>query len=201
MSVLRPLTALILLTAVLRAQNPISKPGLYAVFRTSQGNITARLYEKDTPIAVRNFVGLAQGTKAWLDPKSGVMVKRPLYDGITFHRVLPGQMIQSGDPTATGSHNCGITIRDEILPGLRFDRSGRLAVANKGSADSGGCQFFITTEQVPEWTGKYTIFGEVVSGLEVAVKISRAPLRGDRPIDPVKLIGVTIERIGPEPKK
>jgi cyclophilin family peptidyl-prolyl cis-trans isomerase len=201
MSTLRLLHALILIASALRAQDPTLKPGLYAVFRTSQGNITARLYEKDTPIAVRNFVGLAQGTKAWLDPKSGVMVKRPLYDGITFHRVLPGQMIQSGDPTATGSHNCGITIRDEILPGLRFDRSGRLAVANKGSADSGGCQFFITTEQVPEWTGKYTIFGEVVSGLEVAVKISRAPLRGDRPIDPVKLIGVTIERIGPEPKK
>jgi cyclophilin family peptidyl-prolyl cis-trans isomerase len=201
MSVLRPLTALILLTAVLRAQNPISKPGLYAVFRTSEGSITARLYEKETPLAVRSFVGLAQGTKPWRDPKSGVMVTRPLYDGITFHRVLPGEMIQSGDPTATGSHNCGTTLPDEFLPGLRFDRPGRLAVANAGKPDSGGCQFFITTEAVPEWTGKYTIFGEVVSGLEIVGKISHAPLRGDRPVDPAKLIRVTIERIGPEPKK
>jgi cyclophilin family peptidyl-prolyl cis-trans isomerase len=201
MSVLRPLTALILLTAVLRAQNPISKPGLYAVFRTSEGSITARLYEKETPLAVRSFVGLAQGTKPWRDPKSGVMVTRPLYDGITFHRVLPGEMIQSGDPTATGSHKCGTTLPDEFLPGLRFDRPGRLAVANAGKPDSGGCQFFITTEAVPEWTGKYTIFGEVVSGLEIVGKISHAPLRGDRPVDPAKLIRVTIERIGPEPKK
>jgi peptidyl-prolyl cis-trans isomerase A (cyclophilin A) len=198
---LRLLSALILLAAALRAQNPNLKPGLYAVFRTSQGTITARLYEKDTPIAVRNFVGLAQGTKPWMDPKSGLMVKRPLYDDLTFHRVLPGEMIQSGDPTATGSHNCGITIPDEFLPGLLFDRSGKLAVANTGKQDSGGCQFFITTEAVPQWNGKYTIFGEVVSGLDVANKISRAPLRGDRPIDPAKLIGVTIERIGPEPKK
>jgi cyclophilin family peptidyl-prolyl cis-trans isomerase len=201
MSVLRLLTALILLTAALRAQTPISKPGLYAVFRTSEGTITARLYEKETPLAVRSFAALAQGTKPWRDPKSGAMVTRPLYDGITFHRVLPGEMIQSGDPTATGSHNCGTTLPDEFLPGLRFDRPGKLAVANTGKPDSGGCQFFITTEAVPEWTGKYTIFGEVVSGLEVAGKISHAPLRGDRPVDPAKLIGVTIERIGPEPKK
>jgi peptidyl-prolyl cis-trans isomerase A (cyclophilin A) len=129
------------------------------------------------------------------------MVKRPLYDDITFHRVLPGEMIQSGDPTATGSHNCGTTIPDEFLPGLRFDRPGKLAVANTGNPNSGGCQFFITTNSVPEWTGKYTIFGEVVSGLEIVGKISHAPLRGDRPVDPAKLIRVTIERIGPEPKK
>ena len=150
---------------------------------------------------MRNFVALAQGTKAWREPKTGAMVKRPLYDNITFHRVLAGEMIQSGDPTATGSHPCGVTIRDEFLPGLRFDRAGRLAVANTGNPDSGGCQFFFTTEPVPEWTGKYTIFGEIVSGLDVAEKISHEPLRGDRPVEPAKLIGVTIERVGPPPKK
>jgi len=201
MSNLKPLFALISFAAALGAQNPALKPGLYAVFRTSQGTITAKLYEKDTPIAVRNFVALAEGSKAWKDPKTGAMVKRPLYDNITFHRVLPGQMIQSGDPTATGSHACGITIRDEFLPGLRFERAGKLAVANTGNPDSGGCQFFITTEAVPEWTGRYTIFGEVVDGLEAANKISHAPVRGDRPVDPAKLIGVTIERIGAGPKK
>lgn len=187
--------------ALLGAQNPALKPGLYATFKTSEGDIVARLYEKYTPIAVRNFVGLAQGTKAWKDPKSGAMIKRPLYNNLTFHRILPGLMIQSGDPTATGSHNCGITIRDEILPGLRFDGAGRLAVANTGAADSGGCQFFITTDAMPQWSGKYTIFGEVVSGKEVADKISHARVHGDRPVDPPKLIAVTIERIGPDPKK
>jgi cyclophilin family peptidyl-prolyl cis-trans isomerase len=201
MSVLRLLPALILAATALRAQNPVLKPGIYAVFRTSQGNITARLYEKETPLAVRNFVGLAQGTKPWKDPKSGAMVMRPLYSNLTFHRVLPGKMIQSGDPTATGAHDCGITIQDEFLPGLRFDRSGKLAVANTGKSNSGGCQFFITTEAAPEWTEKYTIFGEVVAGLDVANKISHAPLHGDRPIDPARLMGVSIERVGPEPKK
>jgi peptidyl-prolyl cis-trans isomerase A (cyclophilin A) len=192
---------LIALAAALGAQNPPLKPGLYAVFQTSNGLITAVLYEKATPIAVSNFVALAQGTKPWKDPKTGAMVKRPLYENLIFHRVLPGLMIQTGDPTGTGSHNCGITIRDEFLPGLRFDRAGKLAVANTGATDSGGCQFFITTDVMTQWSGKYTIFGDVVSGLEVADKISHGRVRGDKPVDPAKLIGVTIERIGPAPKK
>jgi len=175
--------------------------GLYAIFNTSMGNFTARLYEKDAPKTVENFVALAQGTKATRSPKTGAMVKVPLYDDITFHRVLPGVMIQSGDPTGTGSHNCGFTIRDEFLPGLRFDSPGKLAMANTGAADSGGCQFFITANPMLEWNGKYTIFGTVVEGQDVVSKIARAPVRGDRPVDPVKLVSVTIERIGPEPVK
>src|SRR3954463_15345277 len=109
--------------AAFAAQRP---DGLYAVFNTSMGTITARLYEKDTPQTVENFVGLAQGTKATRDPKSGIFVRRRLYDNIIFHRVVPGEMIQSGDPTRTGAHDCGVTIPDEILPGLRFDTSGKL---------------------------------------------------------------------------
>lgn len=165
------------------------------------GNITARLYENYTPIAVETFVALAQGTKATRNPKTGTMVKVPLYDNITFHRVLPGVMIQSGDPSGTGSHKCGVTIRDEFLPGLRFDGPGKLAMANTGAPDSGGCQFFITTSPKREWDGKYTIFGLVVEGQDVVSKIDHAPVRGDKPVDPVKLLGVTIERIGPEPVK
>jgi cyclophilin family peptidyl-prolyl cis-trans isomerase len=185
------------LAALAVAQNPPAlKPGLYAVFNTSQGTITALLYEKYTPLAVANFVALAQGTKPWRDPKSGAMVRRPLYDNITFHRVIPGQAIQSGDPTGTSGHNCGVTIRDEFLPGLRFSGPGKLAVANTGNPDSGGCQFFITDEAVPQWDGKYTIFGEVVAGQDVVSKISHRPVHGEKPVDPVKLIGVTIERIG-----
>ena len=175
--------------------------GLYAIFNTSTGNITARLYENYTPITVENFVALAQGAKATRNPKTGTMVKVPLYDNITFHRVLPGVMIQSGDPTGTGSHNCGFTIRDEFLPGLRFDSPGKLAMANTGAADSGGCQFFITTNPMRQWDGKYTIFGLVVEGQDGVSRIDHAPVRGDKPLDPVKLISVTIERIGPEPVK
>ena len=178
------------------AQQP---DGLYAIFNTSLGNITARLYEKDTPATVENFVALAQGTKATRSPKSGAMVKRPLYDNITFHRVVPGEMIQSGDPTGTGYHNCGVNVRDEFLPGLRFDRAGKLAMANTGAPDSGGCQWFITESPMRQWDGKYTIFGTVIEGQEVVDKINHARVRGDKPVDPVKLLSVTIERVGPEP--
>src|SRR5579862_8057824 len=85
---------------------PKMKPGLYAIFNTSEGNFQALLYEKDVPKTVQNFVELAQGTKPWLDPKTRTMVRRPLYDNITFHRVTPEIMIQSGDPTGLGTHNC-----------------------------------------------------------------------------------------------
>ena len=165
------------------------------------GTITARLYEKDTANTVGNFVALAQGEKATRDPKTGKMVKRPLYNNITFHRVVRGEMIQAGDPTGTGSHDCGVTIPDEFLPGLRFDDGGKLAMANTGAPDSGGCQFFITADSMRAWNGKYTIFGVVVDGRDVVSKINHAPVRGDRPVDPVKLSNVTIERIGPVPIK
>ena len=187
--------------ALAGAQNsPSLKPGLYAVFNTGAGTFTAMLYEKYTPMTVANFVGLAQGSKAWRDPKTGDLVRRPLYDNITFHRVIPGEAIQSGDPTATGRHNCGVNIRDEFLPGLRFASPGRLAMANTGNPDSGGCQFFITDQAMPQWDGKYTIFGEVVSGMDVVSKISNAPVRAEKPLEPVRLINVTIQRIGPSEK-
>ncbi len=163
------------------------------------GDITARLYEKDTPNTVENFVALAQGTKATFLPKTGKKASVRLYDNITFHRVLPGVMIQSGDPTGTGMHNCGVTIRDEFLPGLRFDGSGKLAMANTGAPDSGGCQFFITASPIPQWNGKYTIFGAVVEGKDVVWEIAHGRLRGEKPVDPVRLLSVTIERVGPEP--
>lgn len=201
---MKPLAALVWFCALAwpqaPAEGPALKPGLYAILETGEGTITAKLFEKDTPVAVQNFVALAQGVKAWREPKSGGLVKRPLYNNITFHRVLTGEMIQAGDPTGTGSHNCGIRIRDEFLPGLRFNAAGRLAVANTGQPDSGGCQFFITDGPVPRWNDKYTIFGEVVSGQPVVSKISHAPTRAEKPDNPVKLITVTIQRVGPEPK-
>ncbi len=201
---MKTVAALLGLAALLNAAKPPAPrperplaPGLYAVFNTSKGAITAVLYEKYTPQAVRNFVMLAQGTKAWREPKTRAWVKRPMYDNLTFHRVLHGQMIQSGDPTGTSAHDCGFTIPDEFLLGLQFDRSGRLAVANSGTPDSGACQFFITDDIVPEWNNKYTIFGQVVRGLDVVDAISRGRLHGDKPVDPVALMSVTIERVLP----
>ncbi len=173
--------------------------GLYAVFETSKGSFTARLYEKDAPLTVANFVALARGEKPWLDPATRKMTARPLYNNITFHRVVPGEMIQSGDPTATGAHNCGVRLADEILPGLRFDSSGKLAMANTGNPDSAGCQFFITVNAMTVWNGKYAVFGIIVDGMNVVNAINHQPVRGDRPVDPVKLLSVTIERTGPEP--
>ena len=188
--------SIVLIAAGGFAQAP-RKPGLYAVFNTSMGTITAQLYEKDTPNTVKSFVGLATGTKAWIDPETRKLVKRPLYTNITFHRVVSGEMIQAGDPTGRGTHNCGFTIMDEFLPGLRFDRAGKLAMANTGNPDSGGCQFFITVGPMSQWSGKYAIFGQVVEGMDVVEKINQAPAHDDKPVTPVKLISVTIEREGP----
>jgi peptidyl-prolyl cis-trans isomerase A (cyclophilin A) len=190
--------ALLLVFAACASAQAPRPPGLYAIFHTSEGTIVAKLYDKETPTTVANFVGLAQGTIAWHDPKTHKMVKRPLYNDITFHRVIPHDVIQAGDPTGLGTHNCGVTVRDEYLPGLRFDRPGRLAMANSGNPDSGGCQFFITANVASPWNGKYTIFGQVVEGEDVVEQISRMPVRGDRPVTPVKLISVEIERIKPE---
>ena len=184
----------------LSAQQKPLPNGLYAVFETSMGNFKARLYEKDAPLSVAAFVGLAMGTKPWLDPQTKKLVRRPLYNDITFHRVVEGTMIQAGDPTGTGRHNCGFTIRDEFLPGLRFDRPGKLAMANTGAPDSGGCQFFITVNPMPSWDGKYAIFGVVVEGQNVVDKINRVRTVDEKPVEPVKLLSVMIERIGPEPK-
>jgi peptidyl-prolyl cis-trans isomerase A (cyclophilin A) len=193
---------ILLAGAVLAQQAPTPlKPGLYATFNTAKGTIIAVLYEKVTPASVKNFVDLARGTKAWRDPQTRAMVKRPMYNNITFHRVLRGQMIQSGDPTGSSAHNCGVTVPDETRLGLQFDRAGRLAVANSGTPNSGGCQFFITDDLVRSWNQQYTIFGQVVSGMEVVDDISHAPLHGDKPVEPVKLISVTISRVGPEQKE
>jgi peptidyl-prolyl cis-trans isomerase A (cyclophilin A) len=184
---------------------PQLEPGLYAVFNTSMGTITAVLYEKEAPITVRNFVALARGTKPWKDPNTGKMVAKPLYNNITFHRVIPNFMIQTGDPTATGSHDCGFTIKDEIVPTLKFDRPGRLAMANTSAPNTGACQFFLTEVPYPSLdpapgNSGYTIFGQVVEGQEIVGKIARVPRDGnDKPRTPVRLISVTIKRVGPEP--
>lgn len=184
---------------------PPATNGLYAVFNTSMGCIVAELYEKETPVTVANFVGLAEGKKAWKDPKTKAFVHRPMYNNITFHRIMMDQMIQAGDPTGKGDHDCGVHLKDEIRPDLKFDHPGRLAMANLGEKNTGGCQFFITQAQnAAPWDGQYTIFGQVVQGQDVVKAISRVPVTsGDRtkPKDAPKLISVVIKRVGPEPPK
>jgi cyclophilin family peptidyl-prolyl cis-trans isomerase len=181
------------------AAAPVLADGLYAIFNTQMGTITAKLFETETPNTVKNFVALAKGTKAWKDPKTKMMVRRPLYNNIGFHRVMLDLMIQTGSAVPNGEHDCGVTIKGEVRPNLKFDQPGRLAMANTGSIDSGGCQFFITNAVAAAWNGDYTIFGQVVDGQSVVKEISRVPAVNLMTKDPPKLISVTIKRVGAEP--
>jgi peptidyl-prolyl cis-trans isomerase A (cyclophilin A) len=204
--------AIALLGGALVAQTPPAAPanaeqpkparenGLYAVMTTSEGVITMQLFEKETPITVRNFTGLVRGTKAFRDPKTGQMVKRPFYTGVTFHRVIPGFMIQAGDPTGTGGYDAGYTIPDEFVPTLKFDVVGRLAMANIEEPHTGSTQFFITDSTPQYLNGKHTIFGQVVDGQDVVHKIGAVPRdASDKPKTPIKILSVKLERVGPPP--
>jgi peptidyl-prolyl cis-trans isomerase A (cyclophilin A) len=184
------LRALLLIGATALAQTPASDapkypPGLYALINTSVGVITAELFEKQTPKTVHTFIGLARGTQPWLDPKTNKPANRPLYQNLIFHRVIPDFMIQTGDPTETGAHECGFRLPDEFVASLKFDRPGRLAMANAGPGTA-DCQFFITESTYAEGDGHYTIFGQVVDGQPLVAKISHIP---------TKLIKITFLRV------
>jgi peptidyl-prolyl cis-trans isomerase A (cyclophilin A) len=147
-----------------------------ATVETSMGNLTCVLFPKAAPLGTANFIGLARGTKAWTDPKTGRTVHGvPLYDNTTFHRVIPEFMIQGGDPAGTGAGQIGIQFKNETWPNLRFDQAGRLAYANAGP-DTNGSQFFITEMPTPFLDGKYTIFGQCdAASVELVKKIARQP--------------------------
>jgi len=175
-----------------------SEPGLYAIIYTSMGNIACRLFETEAPKTVANFVGLAKGTKTWTDPETGKAKHVPLYPGTLFHRVIPGFMIQGGDPLGDGTGTPGYRIDDEIDPDLGFDKPGILAMANSGP-NTNGSQFFITVAPAPHLKGHYSIFGEVMSGQDVADAISQVPRdenNDDRPLKPVTILRVAIRRVG-----
>jgi peptidyl-prolyl cis-trans isomerase A (cyclophilin A) len=172
-----------------------AEPGLYAVIYTSMGDIVCRLFPKDAPKAVANFRELATGTKLWTNPRTGRKTRRPLYSGTIFHRVIPQFMIQGGDPLGNGSGDPGYKFADEFSPDHTFDKPGMLAMANSGP-DTNGSQFFITVAPTPWLNGKHTIFGEVVSGQDVADKISEVPRNGeDKPDTPVKIIRVAVRTV------
>ncbi len=146
---------------------------VFATFKTSMGDIVVKLLPEKAPKTVENFLALAEGTKEWKDPKSGQAVKRPLYDGTVFHRVIPQFMIQGGDPLGTGTGGPGYKFADEIGPDNKFSKPGLLAMANAGP-NTNGSQFFITEVPTP-WLDKgHTIFGEVVKGFDLVPKIVAA---------------------------
>jgi peptidyl-prolyl cis-trans isomerase A (cyclophilin A) len=155
---------------------------LWATLQTNQGAIVVKLFSKDAPKTVANFVGLASGEQPWLNPKTGAREEgKPLYDGVIFHRVIPEFMIQGGDPTGTGRGDPGYRFEDEFKSGRGFDKKGLLAMANAGPGTNGS-QFFITVATPSYLNGRHTIFGEVVQGYDVVEKIAAVPRnRQDRP--------------------
>jgi len=166
-----------------------------AHFTTTEGKFTVELFEKDAPKTVANFVGLANGTKEWTDPKSGSKMKKPFYDGLIFHRVIPNFMIQGGDPLGTGSGDPGYKFADEFGSGRKLDKAGILAMANAGP-NTNGSQFFITLAPTEWLNGKHTVFGEVVQGMNVINKIgaTKTTKPGDKPVTPIVIQSVKIER-------
>jgi peptidyl-prolyl cis-trans isomerase A (cyclophilin A) len=164
---------------------------LHAVLRTSLGAIDCTLNVDEAPVSVRIFVDLARGLRPWVDPRTGAEVLRPLYDGTVFHRVIPGFLIQGGDPTGTGAGGPGFSIPDEIGAERQFDRPGLLALANRGP-NTNGSQFFVTDGPAHHLDGRYTRLG-TCTNLDVVAAIARVP-RGERnrPVSPPVLRAVEI---------
>jgi peptidyl-prolyl cis-trans isomerase A (cyclophilin A) len=172
----------------------VADSGTYAQFETSEGNFKVRLLDKEAPKTVANFTGLAEGTQEWRDPASGERRKAPFYNGIVFHRVINGFMIQGGDPLGQGTGGPGYTFADEFHPSARHSKAGILSMANSGP-NTNGSQFFITLGPTPHLDNRHSVFGEVVEGLDVVKKIGAVPTgRQDRPVTPVVINKVTIER-------
>jgi peptidyl-prolyl cis-trans isomerase A (cyclophilin A) len=182
------------------AAKPAREPGLYATITTSMGTIVAKLFEEESPKTVKNFADLAMGRKEWTDPKTRARTKRPLFNGLIFHRVIPGFMIQTGDPEGTGMGGTD-KIPAEFHPSLTFDRPGRLGMANAGGDPStGSSQFFITEVPTPHLNGKHPIFGQVVEGQDVVDKIAHAATNAEnRPNTPIRMTRVTVARVGAAP--
>jgi peptidyl-prolyl cis-trans isomerase A (cyclophilin A) len=173
---------------------PATPTGPTVLFDTTMGRMTCRLFGKEAPNTVANFIGLATGTKPWTDPVTSEKVaSKPFYDGTTFHRVIPDFMIQGGDRLGTGAGDPGYYFNDEFSPALRFDVPGRLAMANSGP-NTNGSQFFITESPVPQLNGIHTIFGQCdAHSVLIAASIARVERNAeDKPLTPVTINKVTI---------
>ena len=169
---------------------------LWATLKTNRGDIVVHLFPNHAPTTVENFVGLAEGTKEYSDPKTGQPTTGRFYDGLGFHRVIDGFMIQGGCPLGTGTGGPGYTFKDEIHPELVFDKPYLLAMANAGPGTNGS-QFFITVTQTPHLNNRHTIFGAVEDADSQAVVDKIATTKtgaGDRPVEPVVIEHVEVER-------
>jgi peptidyl-prolyl cis-trans isomerase A (cyclophilin A) len=166
----------------------------FAHFQTTLGDFTVELFDAKAPKTVANFADLAEGAKEWKHPKTGEKHKIPFYDGLVFHRIIQGFVIQGGDPLGQGFGGPGYQFGDEFHPDLRHDGPGVLSMANAGP-NTNGSQFFITLGPTPHLDRKHSVFGKVVKGLDVIDKIGRVQTdRNDRPVTPVVMNKVTIER-------
>ncbi len=180
---------------------PVLPTGPTVLLDTTMGRLTCKLYTKEAPVTTANFIGLATGTKDWIDENQKKR-RSHFYDGTTFHRVIPEFMIQGGDPQGTGMGDPGYFFQDEIDPGLVFDVPGRLAMANAGAGPSGtgtnGSQFFITEVPVPQLNGKHTIFGQCDdASVALVTAIARVDRDGsDKPRVPVVVNKVTVVPVG-----
>jgi len=180
------------------AHSAVEATGPTVVFDTSMGRLTCKFFDKQAPIAVANFIGLATGTKDWTDPVTNQKVHgKPYYNGTTFHRVIPNFMIQGGDRKGDGSGDAGFYFDNETVPELTFDVPGRLAMANAGP-NTNGTQFFITEVPYPDLDGKYTIFGQcdphTVLMVATIARVDRNA--SDKPLTPVTIDKVTIVQAG-----
>ncbi|MFA5839172.1 MAG: peptidylprolyl isomerase [Candidatus Margulisiibacteriota bacterium] len=163
-----------------------------ATFDTSKGKIVCQLDPKQAPLTVENFIGLATGSKEWIDPRTSEKSNLPLYNGTIFHRVIPDFMIQAGDPLGIGIGGPGYKFADEIDPSLTFDQPGILAMANSGP-NTNGSQFFITVTPTEWLNGKHTIFGKVIKGQDIVVAISKVSRNErDKPSEPVVINKIEI---------
>ena len=169
-----------------------------ATLHTNHGAIKVNLFGLHAPKTVENFEGLATGEKEWTHPRTGAkQTATPLYNGVIFHRVIPGFMIQGGDPTGTGMGGPGYQFGDEIHPELNFNEPYMLAMANAGPGTNGS-QFFITVAPTTWLQGRHTVFGEVVDEVsrKVVDKIAAVTTAsGDKPVDDVVIESITIEKV------
>lgn len=168
--------------------------GTYAQFDTSEGSFTIRLFDKEAPKTVANFIGLAEGTKEWKDPSTGEKKTEPFYNGVAFHRIIDGFMIQGGDRLGTGTGGPGYNFADEFHPARRHTGAGVLSMANSGP-NTNGSQFFITLGPTPHLDNRHSVFGEVIEGMDIVKRIGSVQVRNDRPVKPVVINTVTITRV------
>lgn len=175
-----------------QAKTPSVVKDKTVIIQTSEGKITVKLFTSKAPKTVTNFIQLATGKKEWMDPTSDKMTKKPLYNGTVFHRVIPGFMIQGGDPKGNGTGGPGYQFEDEFDPKDDFNRPGLLAMANSGP-NTNGSQFFITVAPTPHLNGRHTLFGEVTQGMDVVEKISKVDRDAqDKPKTPVVIQKITV---------